>query len=204
MYSLVSIQNILRYNEHSKFIVILRDPVGASISMYKQRFKYVDVKMREVSQCFMDCWNMARQLDNNIGYPHGCRNKFLFRYDLLYRYEFYLPDLIKLLGHKLLILKFNDLVNEPKKIYDSVSKHLSIDLINYQNEIYNKSSVIGSNILKSIIFKCGTKYHSYIPALLKVYFKNYLYKSSSMKLDLSVDEKVYKFFKPTYEYIDTV
>ena len=91
MYSQRAIKNILNVSPDSKFIIIVRDPVSSVKSMYLQRMKYTINSMREESNIFSDCWEKIDARKNGQGYPEGCRNKFLFRYDLLYSYEKYIP-----------------------------------------------------------------------------------------------------------------
>lgn len=89
MYSAQSIKNILSFSSDAKFIIILREPVSASISMHKQRLAYSDTKMRELSENFIECWKMKEDRKAGQNFPVGCRNKILFRYDALYSYELY-------------------------------------------------------------------------------------------------------------------
>ena len=98
MYAESSIRDILAFSPSAKFIVVLRDPLAASKSMHGQRLKSHFPAMREVSEDFYSCWHELTKRRKGYGFPKGCRNKILFRYDLLYSYERYLPFLDRLIS----------------------------------------------------------------------------------------------------------
>ena len=54
MYSEKSIKSILELSPDSKFILIIRDPLSASKSMFSQRQKHVLTHLREISNDFED------------------------------------------------------------------------------------------------------------------------------------------------------
>ena len=74
----------MKFNPKAKFILILRDPLDAAQSMHLQRLKYLNKNLREVSTNFYECWSLLKLRKKGLGFPKGCKNKFLFRYDLLY------------------------------------------------------------------------------------------------------------------------
>jgi hypothetical protein len=129
MYDLASVKQILDVSPEAKFIVVLRDPLSASLSMHGQRMKYVDPKLREVSDSFCDCWDLLPDRAKGDGFPAGCENTFVFRYDALYQYDLYVPSIIDLVGSEhILVLSYDDLKARPKHLTREVAEFLSIDI----------------------------------------------------------------------------
>ena len=207
LYKAKEIQEIIEFSPNAKFIVLLRDPVEASLSMFYQRLSYIETSMREVCEDFNKCWSMLEKRRNNQGYPKGCRNKFLFRYDLLYSYENYLPQLIDILGDQLFIGFYEDYKNEPKNFFDQLFDFLDIQPIPVENKKYNKSKIVSQNIflrsLKLIAHKSFTV-RKYLGLTGKINLeKNIVSKfKKDIKKDIVIDQKVYDFFEPTYKYIE--
>jgi len=206
MYSQQSIDDILKLSPDAKFIVILRDPVDASLSMHRQRLTYVDKTMREVSEDFNECWNLLEKRKEGKGYPKGCRNKFLFRYDLLYSYENYLPCLREKLQDKLFIGFYEDYKNKPDEFFEKLFLFLDIEPIKIDNKKINESLVVKNSMILNMI-EIILKYTLGIRKLLGLTgLKNLKKKLLSLyqidKKEFEVDQKVYEYFKPTYEYID--
>jgi hypothetical protein len=206
MYSQQSIDDILKLSPDAKFIVILRDPVDASLSMHRQRLTYVDKTMREVSEDFNECWNLLEKRKEGKGYPKGCRNKFLFRYDLLYSYENYLPYLKEKLQDKLFIGFYEDYKNKPDEFFKKLFLFLDIEPIKIENKKINESLVVKNSMILNII-EVILKYTFGIRKLLGLTgLKNLKKKLLSLyqmdKKDSEVDQRVYEYFKSTYKYID--
>ncbi|WP_081623689.1 MULTISPECIES: sulfotransferase [unclassified Thioalkalivibrio] len=130
MYSVESISRIQELNPDAKFILVLRDPVAASKSMFIQRLKYVREDMREVSEDFCECWGLLRERSNGSGFPPGCKTTILFRYDVLYHYERFVPDVMELVGReKLLILRYEDYKGNPGDVFDFILKWLGLQAV---------------------------------------------------------------------------
>lgn len=143
MYSEMSIKNILQLSPDAKFIIILREPVSASVSMHSQRLAYSDPKMRELSEDFKECWKMLKGRKQGLYYPKACQNKILFRYDLLYSYELYIPQIQNLIESKNLFIGFyEDFKNSPDKFYYDIFNFLNIEHIKLQNRKHNKSLIL--------------------------------------------------------------
>lgn len=129
MYRPEAIDQILRLCPNAIFIIVLRDPIEASQSMFRQRLKYSSKEMREISDQFDECWAHVELRRNGLGFPKGCRNSFLFRYDELYRYEKYLPALREKIPIKqLIILNYENLVNRPEDVLRRVGDVLGLNL----------------------------------------------------------------------------
>jgi len=205
MYNKKSIENILELSPDAKFIIILRDPVEASLSMHRQRLTYVDKKMREVSDDFMECWNLLEKRKKGEGYPKGCRNKFLFRYDLLYSYEKYLPYLQKKLGDKLFIGFYDEYKEKPDQFFEKLFDFLEIEKIQIKSKKINESLVVQDSMVLDIL----ESFQTYTLPLRKKIGLSGLksLKTKVLKLyqkkngKVNVDAKVYDFFQPTYKYL---
>jgi len=210
LYSKKSINNILKISPEAKFIVIMRDPVDASISMHKQRLGYTDLKMRELSEDFIKCWRMIKFRKKKMLYPVNCRNKILFRYDLLYSYERYIPYLISKIKKKnLFIIFYDDYFTFNELFYNKLFKFLKIRNIKINNHFINTSYPIknssfiyyfikyfvtkSSDLIKKIGFRSDKLLFMY-NFFLGFYKLNY--KKSD---DLS---EVKNFFKKTYNYLN--
>lgn len=152
MYSIQSIENILKVSPNAKFIIVLREPVDATVSMFKQRLAYSDSKLREVSDDFMECWNSLEERKVGKAYPKSCRNKFLFRYDLLYSYENYIPEIESMIDNKNLFIGFyDDLKSNPDLFYSNIFEFLGIEKRTIKNEKHNKSNIVKKSFLLEVI-----------------------------------------------------
>jgi len=209
MYSMDSIENILKLSPNSKFIVVLRDPVEASISMFNQRLSYSDSTKREVYEDFNKCWNLLEDREKGNGYPKGCRNKFLFRYDLLYSYENYIPKLKERLGDNLFIGFYDEYKNNSDLFFKKLFKFLEIENIQIENKRINKSAIVKKSILLDFLHFMAKKT---MPIRKKLGLLGILdiqknivsmYKEPVDKT-IKADKKVYDFFQSTYEYMETL
>lgn len=128
LYDLNAITRILEMSPSARFIVVLRDPIEASRSMYTQRMKYVDPKMREVSDNFEDCWNLLSERRAGRGFPKDCQNRNLFRYDFLYHYEWHLPKLINHIHpDRLLILHHDKIQSDQEAVLSMLAGFLNLE-----------------------------------------------------------------------------
>jgi hypothetical protein len=154
MYSKESIKSILKLSPNARFIVVFRDPLQAVKSMHLQRLKYSDVKMREVSEDFCECWHVLQDRIRGHGYPAGCRNKFLFRYDLMYSYQLYVDMLLDTLGQEnILFLNYDDFKVNYKYTYSKIFDFLKLDGFSIVNEKVNESSVLKSSHFNRFLVK---------------------------------------------------
>lgn len=209
MYSIISIKNILKLQPDSKFIVMLREPVSASVSMHKQRLKYPAGGMREVSDDFTECWKMLDDRRKNEGYPKNCKNRFLFRYDLLYSYEKYLPDLISVIPEKQLFIGFyEDYLENNSFFIEKVFSFLNLENQAFENRKVNESYTLKDSIvlncimrLVSITLPLRKKLNltgSAVSSIKKLILKRYITESENKKYDLS---EVEEYFEKTNSYL---
>jgi len=208
MYKKESIENILKLSPDAKFIIILRDPVEASISMFHQRLSYVDIPMREVCDDFNKCWNLLEDRKEGKGYPKGCRNKFLFRYDLLYSYQNYLPYLKERLGDNLFIGFYDEYKDTPDMFFDKLFSFLELDAIKIESKKINKSAIVKKTLFLNILNKIAKNTIDIRKKLgllgLVNIQKNIVSKYRKPIKSVKAEQKVYDFFKPTYEYLESL
>ena len=208
IYRKESIEKIISTFPNSKFIVLLRDPVESSVSMFKQRLSSPSKKTREISNNFMDCWNLIEQRKSGTSYPKNCINKFLFRYDLLYSYELYLPYAIELLGENLFIGFYDEYLLNPKSFFGKLSRFLDVDFSKLENKKYNVAHPAHPNYLVFLL----SKFASYTLAFRKKLGIENLFRVRSLfnfrykatKIDIEVDKSVYDYFNVTNKYIENL
>jgi len=211
MYSMKAIEGILNLCPSAYFVIIIRDPVSASKSMHAQRLKYIDKKMREVSENFCHCWRLLEHRKNGKGYPKNCRNKFLFRYDLLYSYELYISNILNRISNdKICFISYEEYKKNPEKIYRAFCKFIGIGYDPIMNPgIVNKSYKLNKTIFTSSFFSflkvtypfrkiiglSGDKYR---------WVKERVYKKSIIATSVTVEceNDVRKFFSNTYDYLE--
>ena len=204
MYSEGSIKDILALNPDAKFIMVLRNPLTAAKSMHRQRLKYVDPRMREVSTSFEDCWRILEKRKVGVGFPDGCRNKFLFRYDLLYSYEKYIPFISKLVDKKNIIyISYDDFLKAPATVYDRICHFLGILPFRVESIIVNPSDVIKLDLKNKFIFILR-RYLSYLSrnlglsgaSIAKIASALLRYDRVAMiTTDSHLDEEILEYFK---------
>ena len=208
MYSITSIKNILTLNKNAKFILILRDPLEASKSMHNQRLKSFDKSLREVSDDFYTCWDYLKIRKLGSGYPLNCKNKFLFRYDLLYRYELYLPQIQSLVSREnLLFIDFNKIKSDIAKVHQEIFSFLKISNYSLPLKIFNKKKGFKNTLSNKIIFflinNCPRilKQNFFIKKNIKLFkfFLNFLIQKKSIKKNEIKDAKIKLFFEKSYE-----
>ena len=214
MYSEKSINEILNLSPDAKFIILLRDPVDASVSMHKQRLKYPSGRMRELSNDFMECWRMLPDRKSGKKFPKNCRNRFLFRYDLLYSYEKYIPYLLlKIQPENLFIGCYDEYKNDPILFFKSLFKFLGIKAIQVDNSIYNESYIVKKSYLLATL---QFFYKMVSPTIRKFYYLNdslfslkksilnYYKIKNKNKNKVNDLSEVKAYFKNTYKYMERI
>jgi hypothetical protein len=149
MYSRKSLEQILELSPDARFILILRDPLSASKSMHLQRLKYAETALREHSYDFCECWATLPQRAKGKAFPPGCRNRMLFRYDLLYGYERYLDTIYQLISpEKLLIIDYARFHAEPATVHRAILNFLQVTLQKLPISAVNASYTVNPNALQ--------------------------------------------------------
>jgi hypothetical protein len=210
MYSMDSIERILAFSPDAKFILVLRDPLAASKSMFRQRMKTFYTHLREVDEDFYRCFALVGERARGAGLPKGCRNSFLFRYDRLYRYESVVPQLVERLGDRLHIASFEEFIEQPESFYRGIFGFLGIDESFPPNVHLNDSSVVRATPLARMLYglaswtfplrrKLGLKR---LPTAVKS--RLVTTETLSMADDPAKDEAIKAFFQPSYEVLRKV
>ena len=213
MYSSASIENILNLSPDAKFILVMRDPLSASKSMHIQRLKYIDLKMRELSEDFESCWNMLDQRREGAGFPPGCRNKFLFRYDLLYSYNKYLPFIRDLINqNNILYINYDDFKKDPHLIYSKIFEFLNVTPVETKTNVVNPSNVVIINRknlvihgVRSVLSQCSRGLGlsgSAVSRKVSSYLRFDVAKPRGKATD--IDQAVRKYFGESYEAMEEV
>jgi hypothetical protein len=206
MYTKEGIDAICELSPQARFIVVLRDPVEASVSMHRQRLSYIDPALREVSEDFNACWRLLDARKEGKGYPKGCKNRFLFRYDLLYAYERYLPRLREKLGDRLFIGFYDTFKADPDRFYKELFEFLDLKYVPVENRKINESRIVRTNAFLRMMEtvqartlplrkRLGLTGLSALKRTLLRYFE-----TAPMRTE--PDEEVYAYFKPTYAYLE--
>jgi len=212
MYSLDAVQRIVEDSPEAKFIIVVRDPLSASKSMHSQRLKTFYTHLREVNDDFYTCFDLLPLRRKGEAYPEGCRNKILFRYDLLYSYELYLPKLIEFLGSRLLIIGYKAYSQNPEQVHEKITAFLNVDTNNeFQSEQRNKSEVVDNNYLTRSAYWLANRLYPFRRALKPLWdlakpLKTLIIKKKvrTQNLDPSGDARVREAFSPTYEFLETL
>lgn len=142
MYSMESIRDIQAFSPDARFIIVVRDPLDASKSLFRQRMKTLYRHLREIDDDFYVCWDALAERRQGKAFPKGCRNSILFRYDLLYRYELYLPQLTQALGDRLLVTSFEAFRADPAAFYSEIFDFLGVEHVSPPDIHLNDSRVV--------------------------------------------------------------
>lgn len=157
MYDPSAVLRIREISPDARFLVVLRDPVEASRSMHAQRMKYADPALRELSEDFCTCWQLLEERRNGTGFPEGCRNRILFRYDHLYHYERHIPPILEAIGsNPILMIDFQDLRESPEETVQMVAGFLDLDTDQFPdmrtvNASHHRSAAQGDRLRSGII-----------------------------------------------------
>lgn len=160
MYSVKSIHNILRMSPDAKFILIIRDPLSATKSMFNQRLKYIDRSMREVSDDFLDCWKLLDARSRGEGFPENCKAPIVFRYDYLYHYERYIPEILSIVkSSNIKIMTYEDFKNNPEFFIYHLQNWLKIKeaFSESDTKVINPSIIIKNSLWNQVIWQIKNK-----------------------------------------------
>jgi len=210
MYSHYSIKNILDLSPDAKFILILRDPLSATKSMFFQRMKYMDPASREISEDFNECWQLMKERKYGRNFPINCRTKFIFRYDLLYSYENYLPYIIDMVNKKnLFISSYSEFRKNPDEFYKKIFYFLEIKNVEaIDNKVVNKSYRIAPSLKTKAVgflisstgrFRRKYKFNGSLATKVKAFLLKA--NKSAPAVSNDSDEDIKSFFEQTYSYL---
>lgn len=218
MYDASAIQKILHLSPDSRFIICIRDPITACRSMHSQRMKYADRAMREISDSFAECWAIVPERRHGRGFPPGCRNRKLFRYDFLYHYEWHLPQIMELVRpSRILILFHEDMKANPSAQIKKIARFLDLDAADFSDfRALNSSYTIDrslQNILREHFVlsaaRLTRKLRKKFPALQRFAQragtfagpKKKQFDASTEKFDEVLESHMREEFRETYRYL---
>lgn len=209
-YSIDAIKEILRRSPKAKFLLVLRDPVSASKSMHAQRLKTVYENLREVDDDFYNCFEKLEERNKGLGFPQKCRNRILFRYDVLYKYECVLPAVKTLLNDQLLILRYEDYLACPDKTHKRIFEFLGLDPgFRVERQKLNASVVVRKTKLSIAIYNIASWLRSYRENLQPLYSlilpvaERLLEKRNAKEAsDPEGDARVREVFSDTYRFLE--
>ena len=214
MYSRESLQKILDLSPNAKFIVCLRDPLDATKSMHRQRLKYTEPHMRELSEDLESSWRALELRRSGEGYPYGCRNRFIFRYDLLFRYELYILALDEMIPpENIIFINFEVYRSDPIKVHQEIIRWLGLQPHNLSHLRLNEGYTVSSNVITRSLHRC-VRYTSPIRKFLhldrgKLRFLVKFYRAVMRTYDFrpqtcEIDDEIRIFFSNTYDVMDEV
>ncbi len=194
LYSDSAIKHITEYNPDAKFIVILRNPVYACMSMHKQMLH----NRQEDEWDFATAWRLQKQRKEGVCLPAKCINpKFLFYRDwCLWGKQ--TKRLLSVVDKKqVLFLFFDDLITNPPAIEKKLANFLHIPIhpglsLIHENKkgMPAKWIVKADNMLASIQ---GNKPKTKIYRVLRFLRKHLAFPSSSSRIVAS--DKIRKYLK---------
>ncbi|MEM9243848.1 MAG: sulfotransferase [Pseudomonadota bacterium] len=141
LYSQEGIPKILDYYPTAKFIVMLRNPVKATVSMHGHNFKGMS---QELSRELEQCWHYLPERWEQKKLPLNCEAPIAFQYDRLYNYFEHLNKLLQLVNKKNLhIILYDDFKKDSLKEYKKICGFLNISTkFEPEIKVVNKRSQI--------------------------------------------------------------
>ncbi len=134
LYSETAVNEIIKYNKDAKFIVILRNPHDMAISLHTHAIRggYEDISS------FSDAWLKQNDRANGKGLPYSCVSSRMLMYKDRCSVGSQLKNLLdKVDSNKVKVLFFDDLKNEPEKLYEDIFSFLKVENIDIN---FNKKS----------------------------------------------------------------
>ena len=203
MYDIDIIKEILKNRPDAKFLIFVRDPIEASISMHGENLKPRKIG-REPFENFQDAWKF--RTENEEQFISGIASH-RFKYHELYRYSKYIPPIEKLLGNKLKVFNYKDFKKDNKKILDEVCSFLEVSHIkDFEEEQINQRSSYRDNFISNLIFtiaEIANKYNLLNSLRGKGLTNNFLTQKKLEKPSINKEFKLFleHFFKDDYMYL---
>lgn len=124
IYSKDYIKEILKYYPDSRFIICLRNPIKAAVSMHGENLKPSQIG-RDPFSSFEKAWNKSDERD-----IYQIVNKvpsIKFNYKYLYNYYNIIKEVEELLIDRTLYVKFEDLISNSEKEFKKIFNFLNVD-----------------------------------------------------------------------------
>ena len=119
-----AVENIINYQPDAKFIVCLRNPIEASVSLHDQKLFSGDENIIE----FIDAWNAQEGRRNGkIKLPPTCVDVNHLMYGSSCLFGKLLHKLLeKIDREKLLVIIMDDILENPRMVYEQVLNHICL------------------------------------------------------------------------------
>ncbi len=152
MHSSTAIENILTFNENSKFLVMLRNPVEMVLSMHQQQLFNGNELIHDVSSALEK--NSVRLAGESVGVRSGYPPKHL-AYLRSCALSWQLERVIQSVpSDQLHIVLHDDLKKDPHATYHDVLRFLDVELVYPESFDYiNKAKSRRSFMLDSLVLK---------------------------------------------------
>jgi hypothetical protein len=137
IYNARSIGQIYAHNPHAQFIIVIRNPIDAAISLHGQHLKDPRNKMEFD---FESAWKNA-VVDCKMPLRENC-------YPKMYLYSEYVSNLLSLFDRdQVTFIKFDDFITDAVSVYNIILKFLNLDIgkLSLKIESYNPRGYRESN-----------------------------------------------------------
>tara|TARA_B100000315_G_C14571105_1_gene585564 strand:- start:503 stop:1396 length:894 start_codon:yes stop_codon:yes gene_type:complete len=140
LYSKTAIQNIIKFNPKSRFIVMLRNPLEIAFSFHQLALK----KFGETETDFEKAWDLQLERKQGNQIPKWCPDPTLLLYGDIAMLGSQVERLLdRVERKKVYFIIFDNLIKDTKTEYKKVLNFLSIDSNHYPDFIiYNKTQRI--------------------------------------------------------------
>lgn len=123
IYSKVAVDNILKFAENPKFIVVLRNPVDMVLSGHAQMLK----SGHEDFEDFFKAWRLSDARINGYSLPSKKTENILVSYKEFGRVGSYLESVIKKVGRENLhLIIFDDILSDIRSVYKGILDFLGV------------------------------------------------------------------------------
>lgn len=173
-----SAELIYNYNPDSKIIIIVRDPLGRAFSHYK-----MDLGLGRTKKSFQtELINELKKIKNDEENEWGYISMSLYKQSIT-RFQ-------KYFGENLLVLDFNDLVNNNEQVFDNVFEFLNID--KYELKIPHNNKTANLRFQKVFYFLKQKGFKDIFSHLVptKIKHKMFEFMSHKKQLKLEVNDEV--------------
>lgn len=196
LYSKKAAENIYKFNDKAKIIIILREPVSRTISHY-----FMDKAAGKTTNSLLSDLKMDFESKNKGYFISNLYIDLSLYYEQVKRYMDVFPK------EQILFLKFENLQLEQELIIEKICNFLSLDisLLKLNNKIHNKTGLPRNSIVKYL-----WKFKKYFPKKnlkIKFFFKKIFLKSYKKEIvpeltKLYIEQLVNEDFRKTKKLID--
>ena len=203
------INKIKTDNPNAVLIIMIRDPIELVCSMFKQRLKFSDAGLREITDNVNTAWQLSKHREFGNEFPKGCNNRKLFMYHYLYDYASKIEKIIQTHQNSTIIIDYAYFKKNSDEVYKSLFKYLSLDNTQITNKVHNPSFVKKLNRTQAMITKFSEVTRSRRKALmfnrktLPSWMNSWLFGSLSKvndQIDAKTLDDMRRYFKDTSKF----